>query len=226
MNKRRKDNFLFKFYRLVLGTVKYHKYKFVGLENIDEPCILIANHLNSISPAQFSFYFPYQFKIWANGEFFGGISSVYKALHHYLRVKQKKSKFVAWLIAVIGTPWFWVDIKISQVIPTYDDARFYITISQSVDELNSGGVVILFPEESETGYQDDMVTLKPGFIYLLDYLRMTNRNIPVIPAFVNKSSKTINIGQKINYEELLNKNMEKEEILKYFADQMNNLYIK
>ena len=225
MNKRRKENFLFKLYRLVLGVV-YRRYKYVGLENIDEPCLLLSNHIGSIAPAQFSFYFPYQHKIWANGVFFDGLGSTFRNLYKFFHVKQKKSKFASWLIALIGAPWFYLDIKISQVIPTYDDARFYITITKSVEELNSGGVVILFPEESEQGYQDDMVTLRPGFIYLLDYLKMSNKSVPIVPSFIDKKNKTITIGEKINYQELLDKNMSKEEILQFIATRMNNLYIK
>lgn len=222
MKPRRKDKWLFKLYRLVIGPF-FRKCKYVGLEHIDEPSIIISNHIGAFGPAQFSFYFPYQFKIWTNQVFFDGIRSTFKNLYYFFHVKKRKSKFTSWLIAMIGAPWFYWDIKVSQVIPTYEDARFYITVSQSIEEIESGGCVILFPEESKDGYQDDMVLIRPGFIYVLDFLKEKGMNVPVIPAFINKKKRVINIGEKIDYQKIKELGLSQEETLKFFADKMNEL---
>ena len=222
MNKRRKEGFLFKLYRFVIGPF-FRKCKYEGIEKIDEPCIIISNHIGATGPAQYSFYYPYQHKIWANGEFFHSLKSTYHALYNFFRIKKKKSKFASWLISLIGTPWFHLDIKISQVIPVYSDARFYITVSKSIEELESGGTVIIFPEQSKDGYQDDMTLLMPGFLYLLNYLDAKGMNVPVISAFILKKKRTINLGDKVYYQELKEKGLSQEEMLQFFVDKMNEL---
>lgn len=225
MKPKRKEKFLFKLYRFFVGPF-FPKCKYQGLEKIDEPCIIISNHIGASGPAQFGFYYPYQHKIWANGLFFVNLKTTFENLYYFFRVKKKKSKVASFLIALIGAPWFHLDIKISQVIPVYEDARFYITINQSIEEIESGGAVILFPEESMEGYQDEMKVLRPGFIYLLEFLKQKGLDTPVIPTFINKKKKIINVGDKIFLKDLKEKNMSQEEMLNYFADRMNELEIK
>lgn len=223
MRKRSKDKFLFKVFRFILRPF-YRKPKIINVEVLTKPSIILANHACSKGPATWSYYFPYEFKIWANSYFTTNFKTTYKHLKYdYLITKTKRSKFTASILSIIGAPFIHLMFKVSKVIPVYNDLRFYQTIKQSVETIKDDRFVIIFPEYSEEGYDEHPKVILPGFLILAKELKRQGIDIDIICAYQSVKRKTITFAEPENINELLEEFSSDEEILKHIINRINDL---
>jgi len=111
-----------------------------------------------------------------------------------LGYKKFRSFMLATLFGIISKTLY----KGVKLIPTYSDARLRKTIALSLEHLSANNSLLIFPENSSSGYGEKIETFHAGFIYLAQqYYKINNVHIPLIPLYYHKSKQQIITGKSI-----------------------------
>lgn len=228
--KRKGKQPFFSFIKFVFLRMFFRKPKKIinlNTEPIADKSILLSNHAAKWGPMYLEVRFPKKHALWGAHGMLGN----YKERFHYLRdvyymqkckVKKGKASFKAAFEAFFSIYFY----RGMRIIPTYQDMRMAKTIMDTVKIIEAGLPVMIFPENSNDGYKYEITECHPGVTMLLDrYYKATKEDLPVYPIYVALKKRTIIIGKPIYYQEMLSNGLNKEEVLKEFTKQINNLYI-
>jgi hypothetical protein len=213
--------------RIIKPFVKVKTVEFEG-ERFPDTCIIVSNHNNKKGPVVFEINLPIYHVTWGAHQMLGN----YKDRFLYLRdvfymQKNGIKKFKATLRAgfeAIFSIFFYKGIK---VLPTYPDRRFLKTIRWSMQVLESGAAISLYPEDSDEGYFDVMTHFHPGFIMLSNtYYNKTGIDLPVFPMYYGRKKNKIVVGKPLYVQELTKQGLTRDEIAETFKDRVNNLFHK
>ena len=112
-----------------------------------------------------------------------------------------------------------------KLIGTNPDARLKNTLKKSIKVLNDNKAILIFPEDSNEGYLDEMTHFFPGFVILSEYYyKMYNEDLPIFPIYYKRDKKKMVVGEAIYVQDLIKQGMDREEIAQYYRDAVNNLY--
>ena len=127
------------------------------------------------------------------------------------------------MFCLIASPLTWIFYRGLNLISTYRDSRFRTTMKESLDTINAGQNVIVFPEDSSTGYHDKLEGLMGGFVVFGKYCLKHGIDLPIHVAYYRKHDKKYIIDKSVKSSELLAKNMSQEEIMQAFCHRINQL---
>lgn len=193
-----------------------------------ENALLLANHANKKGPLIYELYLPIHCVKWGAHEMLGN----YKQRWHYLRdvlyiQKNGVNKFKATIKATfeaIFSKFFYRGIK---VLPTYKDARVRRTFDKSVDVLNDGSAVMIYPENSDNGYFDVLTAFYSGFTFIAEkYYKVNGVDVPIRPVYYHKKKRIIVVGEPCFYSEMKNSGMKRDEMAEFMKNKVNDLYYK
>lgn len=206
----------------------YRKPKIVYLGGeTEQPAIILSNHVSLKGPLMHELHFPVSTIKWGAGEMLGN----YKTRFNYLRnvfYMQKRGfgKVRATLFAIFSATFSKFFYRGMNVVPTWHDARMFNTVNYSVDVLNEGGSVLIFPENSDEGYKDVLTEFHAGFVTLAEcYYKKTGKDVPVHPVYYHRKKKIMAIGEPIYVQDYVKKGLNRAQIAEEFRKIVNNLYI-
>lgn len=103
---------------------------------------------------------------------------------------------VAYIVALILPP----ILRGSGCVPVYHDTRVMNTLKDSIQALNDGIDIILFPEHP-SGYKQYESEIVSGFVSIGRlYYRRTKQILNFYPTYICKDKHTITVGEPIPYE--------------------------
>lgn len=220
------------FFNLVLKIFKVFKKKpyiyNLNDQEIDKNALIISNHSAASGPLTISLYFPTFFVPWGTHEMTERYKERWKYLYHiFYKQKLGYNKLKSFLLATS----FGIISKAlyngMQLIPTYSDTRLRNTMNISKQYLDKGTSVLIFPEDSNSGYHEVLLKYNPGFVYLSEfYYKKTNKKIPIYPIYFHKKSNAIIIGEKSYLKPLTDKGLNKYEIAEHYKNITNDLSVK
>lgn len=229
MNRRRRK-FRTKYgpiFRPFRGLVKLFKKSPVIVDLNDEPveknAIFLSNHSGASGPMTLSLYMPTFIVPWGTYEMVGNYPTRWKYLYYVfyqqkIGYKKFKSFILATLLAVISKMLY----RGMQLIPTYQDLRLSYTIKNSMDALDAGIGILIFPEDSSTGYFDELTSYNGGFALLHErYYKQKNIDIPIYPLYYSKKHNALYIGKKEYVKPLYDRNLTRDEIAEHFKNVTN-----
>ncbi len=193
---------------------------------LDPRSILLANHNAKIGPLYLEMNFPLYHCLWGAGEMLGN----YKERFHYLRdvfyvQKRGFNKFLATVIATFEAFFSIMFYKGMRVLPTYHDGRLLGTINKSIRAIKDDVAVMIFPENSDEGYFEEMTQFFPGFVLLAQaYYHKTGVDLPVYPVYYHIKKRILCIGEPCYVQELIAKGLSRDQIAELFKDKVNELY--
>ena len=94
-------------------------------------------------------------------------------------------------------------LKSFDPIPVYRGSakNIFKTFKMSVECLNSGDSILLFPENPEKDYTEKVSGFYSGFADLgRMYYRKTGKSLIFYPAYASKRSRVLRIGEGVKYE--------------------------
>ena len=129
-------------------------------------------------------------------------------------------KLLAWLLG-----WLSVNIMNSlRAIPVYRDSPMKLrqTLRDSLDALESGDNLMIFPEHPEGKYiKGGISELSPGFLMLAEaWWKKSGKKLRIMPVYANRGKRTFTFGNEINYEPENGFASEQERILKEAYEQL------
>lgn len=218
---------VFKVVKKVMSWTIWRGIKVIILtETLPEKCILVANHSKKSGPMACEIALPIFTVKWGAHEMLGNYNSRRRYLKNIFYIKkQKYSKFRASIKAAFEAIFSKMVYKGIKLIGTYPDARLKNTLKKSIKVLNDNKAILIFPEDSNEGYFDEMTHFFPGFVILSEYYyKMYNEDLPIFPIYYKRDKKKMVVGEAIYVQDLIKQGMDREEIAQYYRDAVNNLY--
>lgn len=226
-----KNFFLYLGFSLLYIIVNpFVKSKVRGKKNVrkdDEARVFVANHYEIFGPVAMYLRFPYKFRPWVIDKIMTPESveaqmsiSVYNNFPKYpmwfkkIVVKSLKNMMVFAMNHAKA-------IKVSRE----NFRENLITMQESMDTLNKGVSVLIFPELSYT--ESGVGVFQSGFEHLGKYYyQKTGKKISFYPVFISKQEKQMFIEKPIVYDPNKDPNEQKHEIVYYLRDKMLDCYLK
>ncbi len=227
---KKKENALSRFLNWAIRLFKKRPH-FINLSGEelsgDKKAIYIGNHSGASGPMTYrAFVTPMPVMTWGAHPMCEG----YRQRRRYLidifyGQKLGMGKTAAWWA---GTSFAIVSGLIygaAGIIPVYYDGRVKHTFEYSLDCLDQGVSVLIFPENSDKGYMQYMEEdFHPGYISLSRmHTRKTGEELPVQTLYYSKKKNVVVIGKPFYISEL-QKTMDKRAINEFFKSYMNELY--
>lgn len=217
------------FFRLIRRIVMFFKPRpkiyNSNKEHLDKNALYISNHSGASGPLVLCLYMPVFIIPWGTHEMVGNYRTRWKYLYYvFYQQKLKYNKVKSFIIATIFAIFSKMLYKGMQLIPTYADLRFKITLRHSIDVLNEGLSILIFPENSSNGYDEVIKSFNAGFVLLAErYNKETKKDLPIYPLYFLKRKNAYFIGEKQCISTFLDKGMSREEIADHFKNIINNL---
>jgi 1-acyl-sn-glycerol-3-phosphate acyltransferase len=166
------------------------------------PAILVCNHLGTYGPLSVMSSLPVTLHPWVAHE----VTELDKAaerirrdfVERELHLGPPVSRWVSGLIARICVAL----MRKLDVVPVYDQSRrIRITVERSVQLLEQGRSLLVFPEDPDVPGDEVMGELRTGFLHVarLFYAR-TKRAVAILPVAVNRSARGIRVGAPIPFD--------------------------
>ena len=225
-NPRRKQP-VFKCVKGILRIFLRKPKKIINLAGELNPrSIILANHSAKSGPLHLELYFPIHYYLWGAGEMLGS----YKERFHYLRdifYMQKRgfNKFRATISATFEAIFSPLVYKGMRVLPTYVNGRLLGTINKSMQVLNADASIMIFPENSNDGYFDELIQFFPGFVLLSQiYYKKTGEDVPIYPVYYHIKKRILCIGKPCYVQEYIQQGLNRSQIAEILKDKVNDLY--
>ncbi len=234
--KRHKNRFGVKIIIALLRPLYYHKV--VGKENLrgleDGTMVLVCNHGELYGPVVANLYIPVAFRPWAIAEMMNReviIEHMYQGT--MMRQKWLPESWKRPLLRMITPLLLWVFDSL-EAIPVYrnDPRKLIGTFRETIDAMQAGDNILLFPENDtghavgERGYASEGVgRLFTGFAMIAPlYYAKTKKKAIFIPVYASRKTRTVRIGQGIEYQPDNGANDEKLRIVDGLLAQMQAMY--
>ncbi len=202
------------------------KPKIINLnESLENGSIFLCNHVGASAPFTLEYHFPRDFHFWGTYEMTLG----FKERWRYMAYKEfpnmrHNNKFMSKVKASVVAPFSGMFYKGLQLIPSYPDGRLKTTIETSMDYLNKGSNIIIFPEDISKGYFDVLKSYFSGFWVLAKhYVEKFKKDLKIYNMYFKKKTKTLIIDKAVSVKELLQKKFDKKVIAEQFKDRANEL---
>ena len=203
--------------------IKETEFVYLG-EKITEPTIILSNHVGTAAPLAWELYGNLPFRFWGASEMNSGLVSLYKyQTRVFYHEKKRWNLHLARLFCIIASPLTYMFYKGINLISTYRDIRFKHTITESIDALDSGKSVIIFPEISDKGYLDVLEGFHQGFTVLGSILLKKGKDVPITVAYYKKSEKRYIVDKAVMLSDIFRNGASREQIAKQLCDRCNYL---
>ncbi len=199
--------------------------KFIYLgKKIDEPTIILSNHVGTNAPLAWELYGKLPFRFWGAHEMNSGLIKLYKyQTNIYYHEKKHWNIHLARLFCLIASPLTYMFYKGINLISTYRDMRFRATISESIDTLKDGKSIIIFPEISDKGYLDVLEGFHQGFTMLGSILLKKGMNVPITVAYYKKAENTYIVDEPMLLSDIFTESNSRDDIARILCDRCNRL---
>ncbi len=214
----------FRFVKKIMRLfVKESEFVYLG-EKIEEPTIILSNHVGTSAPLAWELYGNLPFRFWGASEMNDSLISLYKyQTKVYYHEKKHWNLHLARLFCIIASPLTYMFYRGINLISTYHDMRFKKTVADSIKTLDEGKSVIIFPEISDKGYLDVLEGFHQGFTVLGSILLKKGKDVPITVAYYKKNEKRYIVDQPVMLSDIFKEGVSREEIAKQLCDRCNQL---
>lgn len=173
-----------------------------GAENIKEPCVIIARHLNNYGPVAVYLFTPAEFHLWTYHVFLEK-ETLYRQLTEY--TFPKRTRMPGWLYRALARLMSWFVpglLRKIGTLPVYRGMKdVFKTMDMSVDVLEKGENVLILPDVDYVSQSENVGKLYTGFVHLGKfYYRRTGKRLLFVPMCVSKSKGVMRIGKGIAFD--------------------------
>jgi len=189
-------------YRIVKGLIRafYLRIKVEGIENLpDEPVIIVANHAQLHGPLCCELYFPNPKYTWCAAEMMKLNEVPGYAFQDFWSQKPKRSQWYYRLASYAIAPLCVLLFNNADTIGVYRDARVLSTFRSTLNRLQEGANVIIFPEEDKK-HNHIIYEFQEGFVDIARmYHRKTGREIRFVPMYIAPRMKKMFLGKPVQF---------------------------
>ena len=214
-------------YRMIRGSLDlfYPKTACVGTEHLpaDEPVILVGNHCQAHGPLVGELRLPLARKTWCASEMMEREEVADYAFRDFWSQKPRWTHPFYRALAHAIVPLSVVIFNHAETIPVYRDNRVLSTFRTTVQTLEAGISVLIFPEHDLRCNQilDDF---QDRFIDIAKlYHRRTGRALAFVPIYICPALKTVCFGEAVRFDPQASMDEERARIKTALMDRITAL---
>ena len=215
-------------YAVIKWAVKacYPKIEAVGQENLpQEPAIIVGNHSQMHGPIACELYTPGNHYIWCAGEMMH-LKDV--PAYAYKDFWSKKPKAVRWfykLASYVIAPLSVCVFNNANTIGVYHDSRILSTFKQTVQRLQEGNLVVVFPEHSQP-YNNILCQFQDRFIDVAkQYYKRPGTAVCFVPMYLAPKLKKMYFGKPIRFCPDTPFEQARQRIAQYLMEQITDIAV-
>lgn len=211
--------------KLMKGRYKRPTFVYFG-EKLSNGGVILSNHEGTDAPLSLEIYCdsPKPLRMWGAWEMNSGVVQMYKyQTRVYYHEKKHWNLFLARVFCLLASPLTNLFYKGLNLISTYRDVRFMRTLHQSVEALQNGENIVIFPEDSTKGYLEQLEDFHHGFLTLCEYCEKKGMDVPIFVTYFRKKDLVYFVDRPILYSELKSSCNSKEEMAKKLLNRCNEL---
>ena len=184
-----------------LVRVFYRKPQLEGLEHLpDGPCVIVGNHARMNGPIIANLYIPGDRAIWCNEEMMH-LKEV--PAYAYKDFWSQKPRYIRWFYRIMSyliAPLAVCIFNNGLCIGVYRDLRIMATLRESVEKLQEGYRIIIFPEQDV--YHNGIVwDFQIGFTNVARmYAKKTGKELLFVPMYVAPKLKKVCFGEPVPFD--------------------------
>ncbi len=213
-------------YRCIRGAVKffYPKIEVVGLENLpDAPVIAVGNHAQMNGPIACELYYPGQHFIWCAAQMMELKEVPPYAYQDFWSRKPKRSRWFYRLLSYVIAPFSVCVFNNAHTIPVYHDTRLVRTFRQTIETLQNGASVIIFPEH-DVPHNHILCDFQDRFIDLARaYYKRTGKELSFVPMYIAPKLKKIYLGRPVAFCSSAPAKEERRRICSYLMAEITDI---
>lgn len=195
-------------------------------DELPDKAIYIANHSAMSGPVVYNLYFPVPHSPWGAYPMLGNYKSRFRYLRdvYFVQKRGMNKGFASFLASFEACFSIWI-YKGMHVLPSYPDGRLLKTLRMSIDALNNGRAIMVFPERSETGYHETLTGFSAGFVVLAErFRRLFGKDIPICPVYYHSKCAKMIVGKPHLLQEFRERNLTRQQIADEFCQMTNRLF--
>ena len=214
----------FKFVKKIMRIfIKKSKFVYLG-EKITTGGIIISNHEGTSAPLALELYTDLPIRFWGAYEMNSGLVKMYKyQTRVYYHEKKHWNLHLARLFCLLASPLTNMFYKGLNIISVYRDVRFLKTMDESIETLNKGSNIVIYPEDSDNGYLKQLTSFHLGFVVFAERCLKKGIDIPIVVAYYNKETVQYLFDKPIKFSELQARFSSRQEIADYLLERCNFL---
>lgn len=194
------------------------------------PAVFVSNHLDALGPIAVGGSLPLQLHVWIHADMLDPqLAPDYLRRDFLERQLHLIQPFSGWLAAVISR----IHVPLLRAlggIPVYHHPADYPkTFDQSVEVLEKGGFILIFPEDPSLPADPRfrIAPFKKGFTRLGEmYYQKTGKILSFYPLAVHAESLTVRVGGLIRFNPLNNPARERTRIKNYLEESIHEMYLQ
>ena len=190
-------------YRGIRWGVKlvFPKFRLVEAEQLPEtPCVIVGNHSQTYGPVAGELYIPGKHEIWCAGEMMDRKEVADYAYRDFWSGKPWWNRWFYWLLSRCIGPLAELVFTNAHTIPVYHDTRIVSTFRQSIEKLQQGSSIVIFPEHYQE-HNNIVHEFQENFVDLARfYYTKTGEILSFVPLYLAPRLKTMYFGAPIAFD--------------------------
>ena len=177
------------------------KYTLYGTEKLPaEPCVLVGNHAQMYGPIASELYLPRAHYIWCVGEMMDRKEVPAYAYKDFWSMKPKAVRWFYRLLSYAIARLSEYVFNHAHTIPVRHDVRVMTTIRRSMEKLQEGADIVIFPEKNEP-YNSILCAFQENFTDLARlYYRKTGKVLSFVPMYTAPALSSVHFGEPVRYD--------------------------
>lgn len=178
----------------------YPKVTSVGVESLpDEPSIIVGNHSQLHGPIISELHIPVDNYTWCVGEMMKLKEVPAYAFRDFWSFKPWYSRWFYKIVSYLIAPLSVLLFNNARTIAVYRDARLFSTFKQTVQRLQEGNHVVIFPEHNQK-HNHIVYDFEDRFIDVAKlYYKKTGKELQFVPLYIAPNLKQIHFGEPIRF---------------------------
>lgn len=227
MKEKRQEGGFSRFcYRIIWRLVHffYPKINVEGEENLPgEACVVVGNHCQMHGPVSCELYFPGERAIWCAEQMMTLKEVPAYAFQDFWSGKPKSVRWFFKISSYLIAPLSVCIFNNAHTIPVYRDTRTISTFRRTVQAMEDGANVIIFPECYEE-HNNIVYNFQTKFVDVAKlYYRRTGKAPSFVPMYIAPELKTLYIGKPTRFEPENPMDKERQRICDYLMDEITEM---
>lgn len=202
----------------------YPNTEIIGCENLsDESCIIVGNHAQMHGPLVSELFFPDSCHTWCAAEMMQ-LKEV--PAYAYKDFWSQKPVYIKWfykLLSYIIAPLCIFIFNNARTIGVYRDVRLRNTFRESIEKLESGSSVVIFPEHASP-HNNIVYDFQDGFIDVARmYYKRRGKAVSFVPMYIAPALKKAYLGKAIRFDPNAPIDQERKRICNYLMTQITDI---
>ena len=171
------------------------------IERLDgEPCIIVGNHSHNYGPIVCELDLPGEHVTWAAGQMMHLKDVPAYAFQDFWSAKPKSVRWLFRIASYLIAPLSVCIFNNARTIGVYRDTRILNTFRQTVEVLQQGQHVVIFPEQ-HVPHNQIVHDFQTRFVDVAKmYHKRTGKAIRFVPAYIAPELRTMYFGEAVTFD--------------------------